>query len=89
VVALVNPGFGVYHQREDRINDVGRFLILIHAGNWVDDVVGCIAPGIRRTVTERGPMVTASRRAMRQLMEWLDNDSAEILIVASDMTDPP
>ena len=80
VVALVNPGFGVYYQDDDRPNEVGRYLILIHAGNWVFDVVGCIAPGVGRTVTEKGPMVTNSRKAMSILMDWLGDDPAKILI---------
>ncbi len=70
VLALINPGFGVFYQNEDRVNEVGRYLILIHAGNWVEDVVGCIAPGGGKAVTERGPMVTNSRNAMKLIKEW-------------------
>ena len=70
VVALVNPGLAVYHMEEDRYNAVGRYLILIHAANWADEVNGCIAPGFQRSVNDRGPMVTRSRDAMRLIMEW-------------------
>ena len=80
VRALVNPGLGVYFRKADRTRDVGRYKILIHAGNWVTDVVGCIAPGYGRTTSAAGPMVTDSRKAMKLLMNWLGDDEAEILI---------
>ena len=84
VVALVNPGLAVYYTDRDRTREVGRYLILIHAGNWVTDVVGCIAPGLGRTVTDKGPMVTKSRNAMSALMNWLGDDDAEIVIRDSE-----
>ena len=84
VRALVNPGLGVYFRKRDRPNGVGRYKILIHAGNWVTDVVGCIAPGYGRTAahyySNKGPMVTNSRKAMKVLMNWLGDDEAEIMI---------
>ena len=66
-VALVNPDLGVWYRKEDRPAGVGRYLILIHAGNYSRDVVGCIAPGLGRTMHENSPMVTSSRAAMRNL----------------------
>ena len=84
VRALVNHGLGVYHYAAERPHRVGRYLILIHVGNWVTDIIGCIAPGLDRTVTDAGPMVTKSRKAMSALMNWLGNDCAEILIKDSD-----
>ncbi|KKL53222.1 hypothetical protein LCGC14_2277610 [marine sediment metagenome] len=84
VRALVNPGLGVYYLKGDRTNSVGRYLILIHAGNWVTDIVGCIAPGYGRTVSGKGPMVTQSRKAMSLLMNWLGDDEAEIIIRDSE-----
>ena len=80
VKALVNPGLGVYYLKGDRPNGVGRYLILIHVGNWVTDIIGCIAPGLDRTVSGKGPMVTKSRKAMSLLMNWLGDDEAEIII---------
>jgi hypothetical protein len=41
-----------------------RYAVLIHAGNWSHDVVGCIAPGLERN----GNMVTNSRDAMKEIM---------------------
>jgi len=64
VVALVNPALGVWYQKEDRPNTWGRYLVLIHAGNYVEDIVGCIAPGIARTISSNRRMVTSSRAAM-------------------------
>ena len=72
VYALRNPGNGVFLTREEKGAAHGRYLILIHAGNYVDDVVGCIAPGIGKTIHNNRPMVTSSRAAMLRLMaqEW-------------------
>lgn len=67
VVALVNPDLGVWYREDDRPDDWGRFLILIHAGNFVTDVVGCIAPGATRTIHNNRLMVTNSRASMRQI----------------------
>lgn len=76
VVALVNPGLGVYYEEKDRPNKVGRYLILIHPGNSSKDVVGCIAPGMGRF----NQMVTKSRDAMKVLMEYLGGEEAELII---------
>lgn len=76
VVALVNPGLGVYYRAEDRPNGVGRYLILIHKGNWETDVVGCIAPGISGDDT----MVTNSTGAMKAIMKHIGDSEAELLI---------
>jgi hypothetical protein len=84
VVALLNPGLGVYYLPEDRPEGVGRYLILIHAGNWVKDVVGCIAPGIARAGSPGGPMVTSSRDAVRKVMSFIGEHPAEIEIQRSE-----
>lgn len=76
VVALVNPGLGVYYLPEDRPHGVGRSLILIHSGNTHKDVVGCIAPGLGRSDN----MVTSSRDAMKKIMEYIGADEAELFI---------
>jgi len=67
VVALINPDRGVFYQKEDRFEVWGRYLILIHAGNYVRDIVGCIAPGLSRTIHNNEVMVTSSRAAMQKL----------------------
>ena len=86
VVALVNHGLAVYLQDDDRPKECGRYLILIHAANWADQVNGCIAPGMGRGLNNRGPMVTQSRQAMRVLLEYIDGDVADISIIGENTT---
>ena len=69
VFALRNPDLHVWHTPAERNNRPGRDLILIHVGNYVDDVVGCIAPGMVSTVYHGRRMVGRSREAMRMVME--------------------
>lgn len=64
VYALSNPGLAVYVAGYMRPKDIGRFAILIHAGNHKHDIEGCIAPGMVRTETGVG----RSREAMRLIM---------------------
>lgn len=65
---LSNELLGVYEQDEDRPQQKGRYLILIHPGNTVDDVVGCIAPGL----TGGDHFVSDSRKAMLKIFELLE-----------------
>ena len=67
VVALVNEDLGVYYLAEHRPHGKGRFLILIHIGNWVKDIVGCIAPGLSKGNSDQGRMVQSSTAAMSRL----------------------
>ena len=62
VYALVGNGVSIEQDYESK-----RYAILIHIGNYVDDVVGCIAPGLSR---DRN-MVQHSSKAMGLLMERL------------------
>lgn len=64
VVALVNEELGVWYQKEDRPDPWGRYLVLIHSGNYIEDIVGCIAPGLTRTIYKNRFMVGSSRAAM-------------------------
>jgi len=80
VVALFNPSLGVYYLAEDRPNGVGRYLILCHIGNWVSDIIGCVAPGLSKGQSAQGPMVKSSRAAMSRLMDYIDGDDAELEI---------
>lgn len=68
VFALWNPHLHVYYTPQEKGKRPGRDLILIHSGNTVDDVVGCIAPGITRTIYRDKRWVTRSREAMKQIM---------------------
>ena len=76
VVALVNPGLGVYYMKGDRPSGVGRFKILIHAGNTHNDIIGCIAPGLGRN----GQATVSSRKAMKVIMDYIGSHEAELVI---------
>jgi hypothetical protein len=80
VVALVNHGLGVYHYP----SGVGRSLILIHSGNWVTDVIGCIAPGLERGDNPMLPMVKRSKEAMQVIMGYIGDGPAELLIIGEN-----
>ena len=81
VVALVNEDLGVYYLRSDRPeNSTFRFLCLIHIANWSRDVSGCVGPGLGKSGSHDGPMVTSSTAAMKQLMDYIDGDDAELEI---------
>lgn len=60
------------------ITDVdGRTYIMIHVGNWVGDVVGCVAVGTRYGIMRDregnwSNAVASSRDAFRKVMELLD-----------------
>ena len=69
VLALWNPDLGVFYDEEEKGDQPGRYLILIHAGNYVRDVVGCIAPGRSRICHNGERMVTNSRSAMRLILD--------------------
>lgn len=73
---LSNPDLGVYEQPNEMQGSAGRYLILIHPGNTVVDVVGCIAPGL--TGTDRA--VGSSRSAMLKLHELLNGYEHELRI---------
>jgi hypothetical protein len=68
VLALWNPDNSVYYTDQERAGQPGRYLILIHAANWVEQIVGCIAPGMVRTIADNKRMVRSSREAMSLIM---------------------
>lgn len=68
-VALRNPALGVYYSTEHVPAAGGRYLILIHVANYVQELHGCIAPGLGATIRDDRHMVTASRFAMRLIMQ--------------------
>ncbi len=70
VFALRNPDLAVFYTKQERGDRAGRYLILIHSANWVEQVVGCIAPGLVRTIAENKRMVRSSRAAMRKIMAY-------------------
>lgn len=66
VLALVNPGLGVFYLDTDRPNRTGRFLILMHPATRVQELEGCIAPGLRHD----GEELRDSRKAMAAIMNY-------------------
>lgn len=79
---LSNENYGVFEQEADRPAGHGRFLILIHPGNTVADVVGCIAPGL----TGYDRSVGSSRKAMAKIIELLDGYEHTIHIAPKGTT---
>ena len=80
VVALVNEDIGVYYLDEHRPDGKGRYLILIHIGNWVKDIVGCIAPGLAKQNSDQGRMVVSSKAAMGRVMDYINSEDAQLQI---------
>lgn len=67
---LSNPSLDVFedpHAVPRGREETTRTLVLIHAANYVYDVLGCIGPGLERTKGPKGWMVTNSREAMNQI----------------------
>ena len=59
----------------------GRDGILIHVGNTVQDVTGCIAPGLTRT----GANVWNSQDALRLMNDEIDREEPHIIRIGSGM----
>ena len=79
-LALVGHPYGVYYLEEDVPERGGRYLILMHVGNWVRDIVGCIAPGLAKGPSNLGPMVKNSGAAMKKILKYIDGDEATLEI---------
>lgn len=68
--ALSNPQLDVYQAPYDIPRDrhgLARCLILIHAADYVHDVLGGIGPGLDVSRDRNGWLVTSSRDAMNQI----------------------
>jgi len=70
--SLTNENLDVHIEERD---EPGRFAILIHSGNFVTDVVGCIAPGL----THDESHVWNSRAAIDRLRDLLDGEHSLII----------
>lgn len=68
VLALRNTALSVFYTDQERAGEPGRYLILLHPANYVEEVVGCIAPGLVRTIAGNRRMVRSSRAAMAKIM---------------------
>lgn len=80
--ALVNPDLGVWYQPYEipKGQKWGRSAILIHVGNVVTDVVGCIAIGKEHGTLRDQPAVIRSTQAMRELDALLNRQTHSLLI---------
>lgn len=80
--ALVNPQLGVWYQPDDMPTGQswGRSAILIHSGNRVTDVIGCIAVGIRHSMTSAEHLVLESKKALDQLRQILTKSTHSLQI---------
>ena len=71
VYILSNSELGVYKEEGYLPDGLGRYLILWHIANFVTDVVGCTAPGMRRALMKNKKTgqiersVSSSGEAMR------------------------
>lgn len=78
VFALANPDLDVHYMPAAR----GRSAILIHAGNRVRDVVGCIAIGRSHGRIEVEPAVIDSQLALNDLRQaWKPLDPLPSLVI--------
>lgn len=72
--ALVNHELDVFYLPSEVPRGrerAARTLVLIHAGNYVYDVIGCVAVGMARAKTRDGWMIERSREAMNVLRTML------------------
>jgi hypothetical protein len=82
------PTLGVYMRESDRPAKIGRYLCLIHTGNYVGDVVGCIAIGTARGImlnprTQRMERaVIGSVTALHLLREGLRTETHQLVIAS-------
>jgi hypothetical protein len=83
--ALVNPDLGIWYQPDEIPGGQawGRSAILIHAGNRVSDVIGCIAVGLRHTFFGGEHAVLESQKALGQLRVVLGKGTHSIVIRTS------
>ena len=66
------------------VGEIGRYLILIHVGNWVRDVVGCIAPALTQVIDKDDePMVGSSSAAMRGIKARLDAQVGNLMEIVT------
>lgn len=80
--ALVNHDLDVVHyEGDDQDPDEDRATCLIHIGNYVRQVEGCIAVGLSHALTNGEHWVTSSTRAMQRLqavVPWEDGHQLTI-----------
>lgn len=78
--ALVNHDLDVFYQPGDTAGRPGRVAILMHVGNRVRDVIGCIAVGKEHGTLGGEPAVLRSTLAMCELDKILNRGTHELVI---------
>lgn len=66
-----------------------RTLIKIHVANTMDDVLGCIGPGLALGYIDQKWAVTSSKAALKTFMAEMDGDKVGKLIIKSYPYDGP
>lgn len=79
----LSPGrFNRGGYRAYQLMDVpGRSLIKIHIGNTMDDVIGCIAPGMSLGYLNNKWGVTNSKTAFDRFMDVMDGEKGRVEII--------
>ncbi len=83
VWALRNVALGIYYPEIPAGQKWGRNAILIHAGNSTDDILGCIAIGMRHGYQGQRPFVYESQQALNMLRAKLQRNRHELWIRAT------
>ena len=83
VYRLANPLLGVYTATRPAGQTWGRTAILIHVGNTIDDVIGCIAVGTAHSVNGGRNVVLRSGEAMNRIRQALGNETHTLRIRAT------
>lgn len=80
--ALVNPQLGVWYQPGDMPEGQtwGRSAILIHKGNVVTNVIGCIAVGLQHGLFGDEHGVLDSKKALDELRAILKQEKHSLVI---------
>jgi len=71
VPCMINEDLGVFKYAEDRNTEFERYACLIHIANKVQNVVGCIGPGLGAMNDEKGYRTVSSGLAMNKLQSLL------------------
>lgn len=67
----------------------GRSLIMIHPGNWMSDLLGCIAPGMTWGIVGDKIGVGSSQEAFRRLMAILSVELHHTLTISHFVPEYP
>lgn len=73
---LISSLLGVYEHKQES----GRYAILIHSGNTMDDVEGCIAPGIFLGYVNNKWAVLSSKDTMKQIRDRIVDNYNDFII---------